>query len=391
MVQNSIRHNLSGNDAFKKLDRCPGKGYFWGIDTRYEHQFDEPDVKPPGVAAPGPKDVGKGKTKGIKGGTQAEPPLKRSVKGDAKQPLPPPLTSTPLPAFSSALSNAANSGPAATSGPSVKAEAAAVPSLSSGPAQQKPEEPSSTPQPNGTNSLPSLPPDVIVPIVIGPPRPENEADADASAAPFDLSSPPIALQGDTIILNPVVFASLTPDQLKEIEALGARKAIEILQIHIVRFLKERRKTKADGTRVKGRKKAKGAKAKKEDGVAVGSSAAEAAPRADDVPAQAQPPTTKAKPKIDTSSGPFTTTPLAFRKAPQPAVPIGAPPANQPVLSSNMAPFQPAMAGQILVPPMAHLEVPAEEFIEVDVVGDNSSGTEEPAAKRRRTDPLEMQM
>jgi len=69
---------------------------------------------------------------------------------------------------------------------------------------------------------------------------------------IDFSSPPISLQSDTIVLNPVIFSGLTSEQLKELEALGAKKAIEILQSYIVRFLKEKRKV--DSAKAKGKKK-----------------------------------------------------------------------------------------------------------------------------------------
>jgi forkhead box protein K len=50
------------------------------------------------------------------------------------------------------------------------------------------------------------------------------------------------LHENQLILNPTIFSHLTPEQLRELEALGAQKALEILQGHIVRFLKERIKT-----------------------------------------------------------------------------------------------------------------------------------------------------
>jgi len=37
----------------------------------------------------------------------------------------------------------------------------------------------------------------------------------------------------------VIFSSLAPEQLKALEVMGAQKALEVLQAHIVRYLKER--------------------------------------------------------------------------------------------------------------------------------------------------------
>lgn len=58
------------------------------------------------------------------------------------------------------------------------------------------------------------------------------------------------LHQNTLILNPTIFAHLTPQQLRDLEALGAQKALEILQGYIVRFYKE--KLRAEGGRGRGR-------------------------------------------------------------------------------------------------------------------------------------------
>lgn len=55
---------------------------------------------------------------------------------------------------------------------------------------------------------------------------------------------------NTLILNPTIFSHLAPEQLRDLEALGAQKALEILQGYIVRFYKE--KLRAEGGRGRGR-------------------------------------------------------------------------------------------------------------------------------------------
>jgi forkhead box protein K len=47
------------------------------------------------------------------------------------------------------------------------------------------------------------------------------------------------LHNNTLVLSPVIFSSLAPEQLKALEEMGAQKALEVLQGHIVRYLKER--------------------------------------------------------------------------------------------------------------------------------------------------------
>jgi forkhead box protein K len=64
------------------------------------------------------------------------------------------------------------------------------------------------------------------------------------------------LHENQLILNPTIFSHLKPEQLRELEALGAQKALEILQGHIVRFLKERIKTEG---RARGRGRVKRAR------------------------------------------------------------------------------------------------------------------------------------
>jgi forkhead box protein K len=106
LLQNSVRHNLSSNRAFKKMERCAGergKGFFWSVEEMFIPAFEEQEVKnaqlqlqqASGSTSPqvnGMKVIA-GKTK--KGAALSDPPLKRSVKAGSG-PLPPPLTNTPL-------------------------------------------------------------------------------------------------------------------------------------------------------------------------------------------------------------------------------------------------------------------------------------------------------
>ncbi|GLB33521.1 putative FORKHEAD [Lyophyllum shimeji] len=99
----SVRHNLSSNPAFQKLERCGGdrgKGFFWKLDEQHSQTLMEQEAKvTQAAAAGGLQGSSEGNVRGRKRdkGVALEPPLKRSVKGDHKgAPLPPPLTSTPL-------------------------------------------------------------------------------------------------------------------------------------------------------------------------------------------------------------------------------------------------------------------------------------------------------
>jgi hypothetical protein len=125
-----------------------------------------------------------------------------------------------------------------------------------------------------------------------PPASSNDAQGTNSAMPH-LPTPPIVLHENQLILNPNIFSHLTPAQLRELEALGAQKALEILQGHIVRFLKERIKTEG---RARGRGRGKRARG------AVPSHAGAQMER---------------KERLPQSTVLFTTTPLPTRSAPPP--------------------------------------------------------------------------
>ncbi|KAH9963132.1 hypothetical protein BC827DRAFT_1266447 [Russula dissimulans] len=310
--EKSVRHNLSSNRAFRKVERSAGergKGFYWTVEADCERMFEEQEARAATSAAAG-KDS---KMTGRKGKTAVvlEPPLKRSVRGEPKgTPLPPPLTSAPL-VFKKEAAPQLAPGPA--SGPTVKDEpsttllqtASTAPSQSPGLASLStllPQTASGTSPAEASSavpsSIPAIPASVILPIIVGPvpashpSASTNDAPAANSATPH-LSTPPIVLHENQLILNPTIFSHLTPPQLRELEALGAQKALEILQGHIVRFLKEQIKTEG---RARGRGRGKRARG--------------AAPS--DAGAQ-----TERKEKAPPGTGLFTTTPLPMRGAPPP--------------------------------------------------------------------------
>ena len=251
--QSSVRHNLSSSRAFKKVERGPdekGKGALWSVDPQFEHTFEEQEARKQAEA----KGLGK-KGKGV----PLDPPLKRSVKGDAKGPLPPPLTSTPL-VMKTSFSHTVNTGhvpppapvprpePIATHAPPPTHPISSFPALHSAQSSQSTGAPtvtqtSTSPSPQASSSIPPIPPSVRLPIVIGP-VPSSSPEASSS------DTKPIVLHQNTLILNPTIFSHLTSQQLRDLEGLGAQKALEILQGYIVRFYKE--KLRAESGRGRGR-------------------------------------------------------------------------------------------------------------------------------------------
>ncbi|KAL6298741.1 hypothetical protein BKA93DRAFT_743520 [Sparassis latifolia] len=277
--ESSVRHNLSSNPGFKKLLRSKdekGKGALWVIDEAFEHTFEELDAKRQAAAALAASGGVDGKAIGKRGRVviPLEPPFKRSVKGDLKgMPLPPPLTSTPLTLKTNSHSPANTAPPStsdtppitlASSDSTVKLETPALhipasrglsssstasivtpsPGLNNATAVT-PEESAST-RPSAT-PFPAIPASVRIPIIIGPVPPSSPPQ---SSDPASSTPKPIVLHDNTLILNPEIFSHLTPEHLKDLEGLGAQKALEILQSYIVRYYKE--KLKAEGGRGRGR-------------------------------------------------------------------------------------------------------------------------------------------
>ena len=269
--------------------------------------FEEQEARAATSAATGGKDS---KVSGRKGKTMGalEPPLKRSVRGEPKgTPLPPPLTSTPL-VFKKEAALQPVSGSASES--TVKVENPVAPQQSASTGSLRSHEPANAAQPTSTpftstssaalpaSSIPPIPASVVLPIIVGPvpashpSASSSDAQGTNSAMPH-LSTPPIVLHENQLILNPTIFSHLAPAQLRELEALGAQKALEILQGHIVRFLKERIKTEG---RARGRGRGKRAR-----GAAPSHAGAQM----------------ERKEKPPQSTVLFTTTPLPTRSAPPP--------------------------------------------------------------------------
>ncbi|KAI0047314.1 hypothetical protein FA95DRAFT_1268135 [Auriscalpium vulgare] len=256
--QKSVRHNLSSNRAFQKMERSAGergKGYYWSVAEDCEQMFEEQEAR--AAASTSGKDGKPGK-KGSK--APLEPALKRSVRGEPKGALPPPLTSTPL-SFKAAESGpgatvvktepmpappipppAANAALGPAPPPTALSSVASTSMLGSSVASASSPSAAAT---NSTSAIPPIPASVVLPIIVGTVPASHPSSSTASP-------PPIVLHENTLILNPTVFSHLTPPQLKELEALGAQKALEILHGHIVRFLKERIRTEGRVKRGKGR-------------------------------------------------------------------------------------------------------------------------------------------
>ena len=291
-----MRHNLSSGRAFLKMERCGGdrgKGFFWSIDDKYAQTLEEQEAKALQDAAQGagtkdgPSQPGKRKDKR----TPLDPPLKRSIKGEPKGPLPPPLTSTPLlpkalsvnaPQLSTPVqvfnsSKNATTGVFAYNGSSQPSSAIPHAASSSNPyvtlvrsdwplhssakvtsASSSAITPATTPQDTSapfisvststppTIERPTLPllntnlvPDVSIPIVLGP-IPVTHPDY-VPGQPNNSAKPGyMILHERKLILDPDVFSGITQDMLKQLEKLGAMAAVQVLTGHMVRALKERR-------------------------------------------------------------------------------------------------------------------------------------------------------
>ncbi|THH33757.1 hypothetical protein EUX98_g362 [Antrodiella citrinella] len=350
--ESSVRHNLSSNRAFKKAERGPdekGKGALWTLDPLYEHSFEEAERKQ-ALAALGGSGAKEGKSINKKGkAPPLEPPFKRSIKGDSKgTPLPPPLTSVPLVPKSSVRTV-----PTSFSVPSVKTETNSFDAFpqrnvasSSTTATSSPI-PSTAPQPAlfapaASNAFPTIPASVRLPIVIGSvPTVASSSSSESVALPLK----PISLHDNTLYLNPEIFSHLTPKHLQDLEALGAQKALEILQSYIVRYYKE--KLKAEGSRGRGRGKPRRGRGSAMPGGRGGA------------------PGTG---REGSTSDLFTTAPLPPRSnhpTPQP---------------------QPWSHSPAAVPPMASLQATEDPSDEPLIVVDDDSPDETPPMKRQRTDP-----
>ncbi|KAJ3486190.1 hypothetical protein NLI96_g4428 [Meripilus lineatus] len=261
--ESSVRHNLSSNRAFKKAERGPderGKGALWTVDPQHEHTFEEQEAKRQNLAAfgtTGGKD-GKALSKKGKGTPSLNVSLSSRIHHDRKgAPLPPPLTSAPLiPKAKAALNSSTITNLSSSSTPTpIKRESntlhaplftskpsgAPTPTLGavshiasvSGSASASTSTPTpasalttSTPAP-APSAFPAIPASVRLPIIVGPTPGSSSSASDPATPPK-----PIVLHENTLVLNPEIFSHLTPQHLKDLEVLGAQKALEILQSYI---------------------------------------------------------------------------------------------------------------------------------------------------------------
>lgn len=153
----------------------------------------------------------------------------------------------------------------------------------------------------------------------------------------------MVLHERTLILDPVIFSGLDGAMLKELERMGARRAVGVLTGHMVRVLKERKRLKEGDKGKRGGEKEKGkGKPKRKKGAGV-------------------------------AGGPFTTEPLPRRGGVGIAVGAGATAGGD----------KPPTA----VSPSADSQSKSEEQDDntVVIVVDDSD-REAPAAKRRKVDP-----
>ncbi|EJD54019.1 hypothetical protein AURDEDRAFT_141920 [Auricularia subglabra TFB-10046 SS5] len=98
--------------------------------------------------------------------------------------------------------------------------------------------PSAPPAPVASSSTPG---DGVshVPIIVGP-LPASYVLAPGAEPPL------IVLHEGTLVLAPKAFSNLTPAEISEFEKLGPQKALEALQGHMVKFLKEQMRLRGRG-------------------------------------------------------------------------------------------------------------------------------------------------
>jgi hypothetical protein len=258
------------------------------VDENFAQTLEEQELKAQQAAAAAAQGLNvETKSKKKDKGLLLEPPLKRSIKGDTKgAPLPPPLTSSPLvfKATSTATpskegqTNRLPSSTIPTTGvfpyPShsrhsttkqTGSQSAGYSELSiNGPnphasswashvnvASTVPISGSSISIPGETTVATHLPaatpvsanqpavPDVTIPIVIGP-IPPTHPDYISGCPNNSAKEGYMVLHERKLILDPSVFGELTKEMLDQLEKMGAPTALQILTMHMIRVLKERR-------------------------------------------------------------------------------------------------------------------------------------------------------
>ncbi|KAF5369765.1 hypothetical protein D9758_001315 [Tetrapyrgos nigripes] len=146
------------------------------------------------------------------------------------------LATVPAPTPTQSATPAPSNAPATTS-TSFSNTAANTPA-SSAPAQPA----------NNNSTLP----DVHIPIILGP-IPPTHPEYSPSHANNSAKLGYMVLHERTLILDPDVFSGLTKEALADLEKMGARQALNVLTVHMVKALKERRKKKNGKTRGRGGK------------------------------------------------------------------------------------------------------------------------------------------
>ncbi|GAA5895958.1 hypothetical protein JCM6882_005571 [Rhodosporidiobolus microsporus] len=229
--QSSIRHNLTPQRGFVKVARRadePGKGSFWQLDPTQLPNFDGHHFrfkKPEGAASPAPG---------------ASPALSAASPALAAAPTPAPAPPPP----------AAAAKPAAAASPALSASTSTQ--------QQQPNTALSKPLPIVVGPIPAS--------YVRPAQPPQTGLATDELTTALLKDPPIVLHEGTLILSPVIFGHLTPEQLDDLMKQPASTVLAGLQKEVVQHFKElmrkraREKAREEKAAAKGAKAAKGSKA-----------------------------------------------------------------------------------------------------------------------------------
>ncbi|SCZ88623.1 BZ3500_MvSof-1268-A1-R1_Chr2-1g04530 [Microbotryum saponariae] len=216
--QNSVRHNLTPARGFVKIDRRPdepGKGAFWTVDPAQLSNFDGLHYR----------------KKNLGGATRPKPAA-------------PPVMGSFAPTSGSTTAPTATPTSSGVSAPSTNTGSSLGMGINAGSAITRP------PPPNPPSTGPAL--SVPLPIVVGPiPETYVRPTPPPSSAPPDeitaalLRDPPIVLHEGKLIINPIIFAHLSKEQLANLETLPASNALQILQAYVVQHFKEKMKRIAD--------------------------------------------------------------------------------------------------------------------------------------------------
>ncbi|SCV71947.1 BQ2448_4641 [Microbotryum intermedium] len=222
--QNSVRHNLTPARGFVKIDRRPdepGKGAFWTIDPAQLSNFGGLHYRKKNL-----------------GGASKPKPAAPPVMGS----FAPTSGSTPVPSSTTTATSSVSA--PSISAPSTSTSMNATAGMNAASAVTRP------PPPNPPSTGPAL--SVPLPIVVGPiPDTYVRPTPPPSSAPPDeitaalLRDPPIVLHEGKLIINPIIFAHLSKEQIANLETLPASNALQILQAYVVQHFKEKMKRIAD--------------------------------------------------------------------------------------------------------------------------------------------------